>query len=209
MPTNRAVASRSRSTAAAALEPSGRSWVSRYPGSDHPRDLRPPFRGYVEAFVEALRAAGAVVSINATYRPPKRAYLMHWSWKIARGLADPQKVPAMEEVPISWTHHDRDGEYVHNSSVAAAREMVSAFRMERLGVAPSLNSRHVFGYGLDMVIMWTGTLTVADAYGHVVKISTFPRTGMNPQLHRVGASYGVIKYNRGGRDDPHWSDTGA
>lgn len=35
------------------------------------------------------------------------------------------------------------------------------------------------------------------------------RTGLNQNLHRVGASYGVIKYNRSGRDDPHWSDNGA
>jgi hypothetical protein len=32
---------------------------------------------------------------------------------------------------------------------------------------------------------------------------------MNLQLHRVGATYGVIKFNRAGRDEPHWSDNGA
>jgi len=32
---------------------------------------------------------------------------------------------------------------------------------------------------------------------------------MHWSLRRVGASYGVIKYNRSGRDDPHWSDNGA
>lgn len=42
-----------------------------------------------------------------------------------------------------------------------------------------------------------------------MKIATLPRSGLNPALHKVGATYGVIKYNRCGRDDPHLSDTGA
>jgi D-alanyl-D-alanine dipeptidase len=171
--------------------------------------LRLPFRGYVEAFIDALRTAGATVNINATYRPPKRAYLMHWSWKIAKNRVSPKDVPAMDGVAISWEHYDRDGEYSDTESVAAAREMVRGFEMQRLGVAPSLKSRHTAGCGIDMTISWTGDLRIRDAEGALVVIDRTPRTGMNPQLHRVGESYGVIKYNRSGRDDPHWSDTGA
>ncbi|QOY94364.1 peptidoglycan-binding domain-containing protein [Massilia sp. UMI-21] len=209
MTNNRTVEQVNTSRTEVTLEPSGRHWVSRYGGSENLRDLRPPFRDRVEAFVEALRAAGARVAINATYRPGKRAYLMHWSWKIANRVVSAENVPAMDGVPISWKHYDRDEKYADAPSIAAAREMVRAFRMERLGVAPSLNSRHVHASGIDMTISWARALTLPDAYGNVVEISTFPRTGMNPQLHVVGASYGVIKYNRRGRDDPHWSDTGA
>ena len=191
------------------LEPSGRSWVSQYRGSHCLQDLRLPFRGYAEAFIGALRAAGATVDINATYRPPKRAYLMHWSWKIAKNRVSPEDVPAMDGVPISWEHYDTAEKYADVRSVAAARDMVRGFQMERLGVAPSLRSRHTVGCGIDITISWTGDLLIRDAYGNLVEIDRLPRTGMNSQLHRVGESYGVIKYNRNGRDDPHWSDTGA
>ncbi len=209
MANDRTVELRARGTSAANLERSGRDWVSQYRGSDRLEDLRLPFRGYVEAFVGALRAAGATVNINATYRPPKRAYLMHWSWKINRNRISPRDVPAMDGVPISWEHSDANGEYSDARSVAAARDMVRGFEMQRLGVAPSLRSRHTVGCGIDMTISWSGDLLIRDAYGELVEIDRLPRTGMNPQLHRVDASYGVIKYNRNGRDDPHWSDTGA
>ena len=209
MANDRTCGAENRVTPDVRLEPSGRCWVSEYRGSKDLRDLRQPFRGYAEAFIEALRAAGATVTINATYRHPRRAYLMHWCWKIARNRVSPEDVPAMDGVPISWKHYDREERYMHDQSVAAAREMVRAFQMERLGVAPSLKSRHLVGCGIDMTISWDRDLSLADGHGHIVKIGTVPRSGMNPDLHRVGASYGVVKYNRSGRDDPHWSDTGA
>lgn len=209
MSNKQTVAQDSRNTAASDVELSGHDWVSRHRGSKDLRDLRLPFRGYAEAFIDALRAAGATVKINATYRPPKRAYLMHWAWKIAKGRVNADAVPAMDGVPISWEHYDRDKKYSDALSVEAACEMVRGFQMERLGVAPSLKSRHTAGGGIDMTIGWTGDLLIRDAYGELIKIDKSPRTGMNLQLHRVGASFGVIKYNRSGRDDPHWSDTGA
>lgn len=209
MSNNQKVGQDTSNTVASEVKPSGRDWIFRYRGSKDLRDLRLPFRGYAEAFIEALRAAGATVNINATYRPPKRAYLMHWAWKIARGRVTAEAVPAMDGVPIAWEHYEKDKKYSDALSVEAAREMVCGFQMERLGVAPSLKSRHTAGCGIDMTISWTGDLLIPDAYGELIKIDKLPRTGMNPQLHRVGASYGVIKYNRSGRDDPHWSDTGA
>jgi hypothetical protein len=60
-----------------------------------------------------------------------------------------------------------------------------------------------------MNIRWTGTLVIPDADGNIIKIHALPHSGMNVQLHRVGATYGVIKFNRAGRDEPHWSDNGA
>lgn len=78
-----------------------------------------------------------------------------------------------------------------------------------LGAAPALNSRHTRGFAIDMAIRWHGTMSMLDANGATVEIATSPRTGVNLQLCRVGESYGVIKYNRSGRDDPHWSDNGA
>jgi len=190
-------------------EPSGAEWVLRFPGSSSLRDLRTPFRDKVEAFVDALRAAGATVSISATYRPPKRAYLMHWSWLIVKRDLDPATIPVMDGVGINWMHDGPDKKYSRAASVAAARLMVNGMNMQTLGVAPALQSRHTLGYGIDMNIRWAGTLVIPDAGDNIVRIETFPRTGMNKQLHQVGATYGVIKYNRAGRDEPHWSDNGA
>lgn len=209
MSNNRTAGLRERGRPPSSFALSGHRWVSQYLGANRLQDLRQPFRGHAEAFVGALRAAGASVTINATYRHPRRAYLMHWCWKIAKNRVSPEDVPAMDGVSISWKHYDRDDKYSHDQSIEAARVMVRAFQMERLGVAPSLNSRHTLGFGIDMTISWNGELTLPDAYGHVVRITSLPRTGMNRELHRVGASYGAIKYNRSGRDDPHWSDTGA
>jgi hypothetical protein len=188
---------------------SGASWLTRFSGSNSLRDLRQPFRDRAEAFVEALRTAGATVIISATFRPPKRAYLMRWSWLIVKRNLDPTTVPAMDGVNINWMHDGADGKYSQQVSVAAARAMVDGFNIQCLGVAPALQSRHTLGFGIDMNIRWAGTLVVPDADGNIAEIKTFPRSGLNLQLHRVGASYGVIKYNRTGRDDPHWSDNGA
>lgn len=190
-------------------EMSGVRWVERYRGSMSLRDLRGTFRDKAEAFVEALRASGATVTIAATFRPPQRAYLMHWSWLIVKRDLDPAQVPAMDGVDINWMHEDAAGNYSRPLSVAAAREMVYGFNIQRLGVAPALQSRHTLGYGIDMNIRWSGTLTIPDACGNIIQILTSPRSGLNLQLRRVGEGYGVIKYNRAGRDDPHWSDNGA
>jgi hypothetical protein len=115
----------------------------------------------------------------------------------------------MNGVEINWAHEDAEGNYSRQLSVIAARAMVEGFNIQGLGVAPALRSRHTLGFGIDMNIRWNGVLAIPDAYGNIVQITGTPRTGMNVQLRRVGESYGVIKYNRAGRDDPHWSDNGT
>jgi hypothetical protein len=133
---------------------------------------------------------------------------MHWSWLIVKRDLDPANVPAMDGVDINWMHEGPDGTYSRAASVAAAREMVNASICNPLA-SPALRSRHTAGCGIDMAIRWTGTLTIVDSDDNIVKIESFPHSGMNKQLHLVGASYGVIKYNRAGWDEPHWSDNGA
>lgn len=192
-----------------AAEPSGRKWVAAFTGSVATRDLAMPFRRGAEAFIAALRAAGATVTIAATLRDPRRAYLMHWSWRIARKNADPLSIPPMDGVNIAWAHDGPDGKYSKQKSIEAAREMVNGFDMQSLGAAPALNSRHTKGCAIDMAIRWNRTLSIVDARGLTVEVASMPRTGVNLQLRRAGESYGVIKYNRAGRDDPHWSDNGA
>lgn len=189
-------------------ELSGAQWVARFPTSVQVADCVAPFLANLSSFVAALSTAGATVSIAATLRPAERAYLMHWCWKIVNAAADPQTISSMQGVGILWAHTDAAGAYSATASVAAAQAMVDGYGMQGLGVAPALNSKHVAGLAVDMSISWPGTLSVVDATGATVAITTTPRTGMNADLHAVGASFGVIKYNRSGVDRPHWSDTG-
>ena len=59
-------------------EPSGPQWCARFPGSASTDELVRDFRDRVLAFLSQVKDGGGKVSIAATYRPPQRAYLMHW-----------------------------------------------------------------------------------------------------------------------------------
>ncbi len=85
-------------------EPSGPQWCARFPGSASPNDLVPDFRDRVQAFLSVLKNAHADVRISATFRPPERAWLMHWCWRIANEGFDPATVPAMAGIAIAWNH---------------------------------------------------------------------------------------------------------
>lgn len=189
-------------------ELSGAQWVARFPTSVQVSDCVAPFQGNLSSFLAALEAAGATVRITATLRPRERAYLMHWCWKIVNAGANPQSIPSLQGVNILWAHTDAAAAYSASDSVSAAQDMVNAYGMQNLGVAPALNSKHVLGLAVDMSISWSGSLAIADAGANAVTIATTPRSGMNADLHAVGAGYGVIKYSGGGVDRPHWSDTG-
>ena len=80
------------SSAAPARMSSGPEWVSRFPDRGDIADLEPIFRRQCEAFIAALRAAGATVDIHSTRRPRERAYLMNGAWRIAREDASPGSI---------------------------------------------------------------------------------------------------------------------
>jgi len=189
-------------------ELSGTQWISRYPTSNSVNDLTSPFKDNLKLFVAALKTAGASVTISATYRPPERAYLMHWCYEIAKNNYDPRTVPAMDGVNIKWDHAAADGSYSSAASMQAAQAMVNGYGMQDLHVSPALSSRHTMGRAIDMSISWTGNLTINKADGTATTITTEPRTGMNSALTAVGASYAVIKFIGGSLDKPHWSDNG-
>jgi hypothetical protein len=187
---------------AASRELSGRAWVSRFPGSTSVSDLEPGFCRKIERFIAALREAGASVEINSTYRPPERAYLMHWAWKIGAADYDAQTVPAKSGVDIEWWHGNAE------ASKTAAREMMSAFGIERLRVAPALASRHTERKAIDMDISWSGELSIKNADGSTRRIASTPRDGANAELIEVGATYGAIHFSPPEKDKPHWSTDG-
>ncbi|MBB1634999.1 hypothetical protein A9975_29590 [Cupriavidus sp. UME77] len=179
-------------------ELSGAQWVTRFPGSNSTDTLADAFRSGVEAFVGAMRMGGVSVTISATLRPVERAYLMHWSWIIARLGGNPKDVPQMDSVDILWDHGDAA------ASMQAAEDMV-----QRYGIVaePALTSRHTQGLAIDMTISWAGNLAIAKRSGAATTITSKPRTGMNIDLIAVGATYGVIKA-KFGNDPPHWSNDG-
>jgi hypothetical protein len=189
---------------AAARELSGPAWVSRFPGSAAIADCAEPFRSNLTAFLAALSAASARVGIASTFRPPERAFLMHWSWKIARNIVDPRDADTMPGVAIDWVHRDATGNPDIPRSRSTASQMVGLYGIV---AHPALTSRHTERRAVDMDIAWEGTLSVLRADGSATHIANEPRSGMNPQLIAVGATYGVIKARFAG-DPPHWSDDG-
>jgi len=177
-------------------ELSGPQWCARFPGSNEIADLIKTFRDKAEAFISAMKSAGAKVTISATLRPPERAYLMHWCCMVADSGQDPVKIPKMAGVSVQWAHPTLAG------SKAAARAMKSKY-----GIAfpAALASRHTQGRAVDMTISWNDMLSISDFDGKLRKITSTPRTGSNSDLIKVGRTFGVIKLVT---DPPHWSDDG-
>jgi hypothetical protein len=181
---------------------SGAAWVARFPTSTSTLDLVDPFKTKATDFVAALRKAGATVTISATLRPAQRAYLMHWSFRVAKQGYDPTKVPAMAGVDIEWVHRDVKNQVDTAASKAAALEMVRGYGIV---YRPALRSRHTEGKAIDMTIVWETSLTLTPPKGAPVSIKSKPRDGGNTELHAVGKSFGVIKLVS---DPPHWSSDG-
>jgi len=186
---------------------SGSYWVtwanSNAKNSDKIDDLDADFRSKVKDFIAALEAAGATVTVEATKRSEKRAYLFHWSWKIQQGKCKPSDPTTMAGVDIQWDHgSDAD-------SKKGAKEMVDGFALAvppASTVAPALTSTHISGKGIDMKIKWTGTLKVKNKTGVEISIPWNANANANTLLHQVGATYGVKKLTS---DAPHWSHNGT
>jgi hypothetical protein len=185
---------------------SGKYWVSwantNAKNSDKLDDLEPDFRKKVEAFIQALKNAGAKVTINATRRSAKRAYLFHWCWKIGLKKAKPSEATAMPGVPIQWDHGNLE------KSIEGAKEMIRGFGLAvppKSTVAPALRSNHIAGKAIDIDIQWTGTLKVKKKDGTVVEVVSMSDPNANVKLQQVGESYGVKKLTS---DKPHWSYNG-
>ena len=172
-------------------ELSGRAWVEKFPTGTSTDDLTPAFRDSVNAFIAAVRAAGGSVSIAATYRPPERAYLMHYAWEIANGSIQPDRVPARTGVDIEWDHGNK------KKSVNAAKAMKTAYGMRHIA---ALESNHTRRTAIDMNITGTNGKTMLNKSGKKVSIKN------EDDLYAVGATYGVHKLRS---DPPHWSADGT
>lgn len=179
---------------------SGKAWFDKnqktYPYSKDLADLKGSFKTAMKSFSDALSAAKATINVATTYRHPTRAFLMYYSWRVAKGQTKAANVPTSAGLDIKWDHGD------DKKSQKAAQEMVGAFGIV---YPPALKSNHELGFAIDMAISWKGELKIKDAKGKEVVIKSSPRNGQNKELHAVGKSYGVIKLVS---DKPHWSTDG-
>jgi hypothetical protein len=193
---------------------SGAAWTHQFPTSKDVDDLEVSFRTRVVRFLDALVDAGVEINVTATRRPRQRAYLMHYAWCIVHGKIAPAKVPAFEPeageqpVDIRWEHIGPGNKPSHAQSLAAAQAMVHGFSISTLQVAPSLTSLHISGKAIDMTLSWDDDISVNNAHGKPISISSTPRSGINPDLIKVGASYGVHHLLAVHKDPPHWSVNG-
>lgn len=177
--------------------PAGPAWCDQFATSQLLDALVEPFQTKAKAFLAALEAGGATYRVQATYRPPERAYLMHFACMIAQASQDPASVPAMAGVNIDWTCGGDRGLAKHQ-----AGEMVKAYGI----VYPAaLQSRHTQGLAMDVSItLPTRTKKVVTYKGGDGKSWRFGPTDL-PSLYRFGASFGVMKLVS---DPPHWSSDG-
>jgi hypothetical protein len=185
---------------------SGSYWVTwanaHAVASDSVDDLADPFKSNVKDFIKALEDAGATVTVNETKRSDKRAYLFHWSWLIGLGKAKPSDAPDMTGVEIEWDHGDDE------KSKAGAKEMIDGFGLAvppSSTNAPALDSNHIAGKAVDMVITWKDTIKIKRKDGTEESVALMDDVNKNTKLHAVGESYGVKKLTT---DTPHWSVDG-
>jgi hypothetical protein len=185
---------------------SGSYWVTwanaHAVASDSLDDLVDPFKSNVKDFIKALEDAGATVTVNETKRSDKRAYLFHWSWLIGLGKAKASEAPDMTGVEIEWDYGDDE------KSKAGAKEMIDGFGLAvppSSTNAPALDSNHIAGKAVDMVITWKDTIKVKRKDGTEESVAFMDDVNKNTKLHGVGESYGVKKLTT---DTPHWSVDG-
>jgi hypothetical protein len=141
---------------------------------------------------------------------------MHFSYLVSTGRLAPQAVPAYVPVAgekgpqVCWLHRQATGHRDVTGSVTAARSLLGSLGVDpSLRTAPALHSRHNTGDAIDMKISWsTPTLKIQDAAGHQVKITSKPKDGTNPDLIKVGATYGVNHLMPAYVDRNHWSTDG-
>jgi hypothetical protein len=119
---------------------SGAHWCAQFPTSTNLDSLAEPFRSNLRRFIAMIESNGGNARVNATRRPRERAYLMHYSFRIARMGTNPGRVPAQSGLDIIWNHP---------RAVEAAEQMVQGYGIV---YEPALNSLHTLGQAVDMVV---------------------------------------------------------
>ncbi|MFL0811622.1 MAG: hypothetical protein K6L76_14480 [Agarilytica sp.] len=191
---------------------SGKTWwktnqgKTEFANSTSISDLEANFKNNVTAFKKAIEDAGASIAVSTTKRSEKRAYVLHWAWKVSKGLVKANAVPAKVGVDIEWDHGSEA------ASKLGAKEIITE---ANVAYQPSLTSRHIQGKAIDWTITWKSDLKIKKKDGTTVAISSQPRHGGkgsahngNADFHAVGKTYGVTKASFTKIDGPHWSTDG-
>lgn len=201
------------------LRNSGQDWWEDFHPPMDIAWLEPAFQQNVSRFVLALADQSIIPNVISVYRPPERAYLMHYCFKIATGLA-PEKIDERPDtVAISWKHYRADGTYDPVASIAAAKELAVRFGIydpdpvngRKNPSPPAYPSNHSTGIAVDIKFTWTGEKTVprGDGPGTLTIRPQDLTKGVNDpariDLSLLGKTYGVIRTNH---KSNHWSTTG-
>jgi hypothetical protein len=173
---------------------SGSHWVAKFPTSKSLNTLKGNFKTNCIEFVKMLKKNGAIIKINATYRPKERAYLMHFSYKISAGLISPSKVPSEKGVNIIWNH----GNII--KSRKASSLMVSKYN---IAYPPARESKHTLGKAIDMSISSLPNSITFEINGEKISKKIGNKTASeNEILWDIAKKYyQVIKLPN---DPPHW-----
>jgi hypothetical protein len=192
---------------------SGQRWVPFYADSKNLQSLHNPFRRDVSDFIDALEAAGATVTIETTYRPDERAWLMHQSSKIARGasIPPPDYPHGFDQVPICWEHRRSNGSVDTHASRAAATAMTIKNGGYNIAFPPAYPSRHTLHLAIDMKITWEHNPLVLHPPRHrpIMIHGSCPALcsgATNHELWAAGHRYWHVQ--KLAADPPHWSDNG-
>ena len=149
------------------LLPPGKDWCSKFPTSTSISDLIEPFRSNVLEFISELESKGAKILISTTYRPPERAYLMHYCCMIAQSKQAPDCITPMEGVDINWDCNNP------TLTISLCKDMMSGYGIE---YPAALISRHTQRRAIDMTISGFN-LSKQDLWGMgkgfgVIKLTT-------------------------------------
>ena len=177
---------------------SGMHWVSEFPGDRTTATLKDPFKKHVEAFIALLEANGATVDVNATFRPMKRASLMHWASWIAYGKVKPTQAEDDQNTGIIWDHGN------DAKSIKAAKDMSSKAGYD-IAYPAALRSNHTAGLAIDMTISGLPKKLKGLPGKKTVDIGA-DSPEANGKLHDLAWTYYKIKKHK--TDRPHWSVDG-
>jgi hypothetical protein len=217
------------------LPNSGTQWVPLFASTKSFDELREPFRTNAKNLYDALTNAGATVSVAATFRSQKRAYLMHMAGKVKDNVSFalnpvrfrdneiPDHDPFKGPLDITFAYLTPQGELDVAATTAAAAAMCSGYGIAFPAGYPA--TRHGDRRAVDMTIRWDGAkqfdlgmpIAPGTGTGELYDFVTItaqkcnlgpgkvPDEHCNALLWTLGNSWGVNKLVP---DKPHWSDDG-
>jgi len=168
---------------------SGKKWWSinrnkaEYANSTSIDKLDATFRENIKEFKKAITDAGANVSISTTQRSEKRAYILHWAYKIAKAISKNAALEMITEAQVAY-----QPSLTSNHIKGKAIDWTITW-------TGTLNIKNKQGKDVE--------ITSEPKHGGKGRTHNG-----NTDFHAIGKTYGVIKANFKKIDGPHWSIDG-